>query len=198
MCHLRTDNADIDRATTNQWLNTSSFKGQTEDFILAGQDQSISTRACQSRILNNGADPNFRPCTVREETVDNAVLACPKSVHISMIELLVSYFKLPHTEKWYEHIQQSVIESTELTILCDFTINTDRKIEANEPNNTIKKSEDNICIMIDITVLADKNISLKEFQKLSKLKNLKLRLQKCGKSPSGNKTSWRRRNDVSL
>ena len=55
MCHLRTANADIDRATTNQWLNTSSFKGQTEDFILAGQDQSISTRACQSRILNNGA-----------------------------------------------------------------------------------------------------------------------------------------------
>ena len=45
MCHLRTDNADIDRATTNQWLNTSSLKGQTEDFILAGQDQSISTRA---------------------------------------------------------------------------------------------------------------------------------------------------------
>ena len=45
---------------------------------------------------------------------------------------------------------------------------TDRKIEANEPNITIKKFEENICIMIDVTVLADKNISLKEFQKLSK------------------------------
>ena len=36
--------------------------------------------------------------------------------------------------------------------------------------------------MIDVTVLADKNIPLKEFQELSKYKDLKLRLQKCGNS----------------
>ena len=60
---LRTDNADVDRATTHQWLSNSSLTGETEDFVLTAQDQSIFTRAYQSRILNNGADPNCRLCT---------------------------------------------------------------------------------------------------------------------------------------
>ena len=60
---LRTDHADVDKATTHQWLSRSSLKGETEGFILAAQDQSISTRVYQIRILKNGADPNCRLCT---------------------------------------------------------------------------------------------------------------------------------------
>ena len=63
---LRTDNADVDRATTHQWLSSSSLKGETEGFILAAQDKSISTRAYQSRILNNGACPDCKVCTERK------------------------------------------------------------------------------------------------------------------------------------
>ena len=51
----------------------------------------------------------------------------------------------------------------------DFTINTDRKIEVNRKN-----FEENTCIMIDVKVPADKNISLKKFQKLSKCKYLEI------------------------
>ena len=39
---LRTDHADVDKATTHQWLSSSSLKGETEGFILTTQDQSIS------------------------------------------------------------------------------------------------------------------------------------------------------------
>ena len=73
--YSRTDNADIDKATIYQWLSSSSLKGECEDFILAVQDQNISTRAWQSRILNNGADTNYKLYTQSEETVDHAVLA---------------------------------------------------------------------------------------------------------------------------
>ena len=65
---LRTGNADVDRATTHQWRSSSSLKGETEGFILVAHDQSISTWAYQSRILNSGADPNFRLCREREST----------------------------------------------------------------------------------------------------------------------------------
>ena len=70
--------------------------------------------------------------------------------------ILCKNFNLPHTEKWYEHTPQQVIESTEITILWDVTINVD-------------------------TVPADKHISLKEFQKLSKYKNLKTEVTKMWK-----------------
>ena len=56
---LRTDNAHADRATTHQWLISSSSKEENEGFILAAHIyKSISTQAYQSRILKNGADPN--------------------------------------------------------------------------------------------------------------------------------------------
>ena len=104
-----------------------------------------------------------------------------------MIESLVSYTgyyvktSTCPTQKWYEHTPQPVTESTEVTILWNFTINTDRKIEANQPDITIKNSEENTYITIDVTVPADKNISLKEFQKLSKYKDLEIEVTKMWK-----------------
>ena len=41
---LRTDNGDVDRTTTRQWLRSCSLKGETEGFTLAVQDQSLATR----------------------------------------------------------------------------------------------------------------------------------------------------------
>ena len=62
-CRLRSDNADVDRATTHQSLSSSSLKEKTEGFILAAQDQKIFTRAYQLRIIKNGADTDCRLCT---------------------------------------------------------------------------------------------------------------------------------------
>ena len=54
---LRTDNGDVDRATTHQWLSSSSLKGETEDFTLAAQNQSLPTRMYQVKIFKNGTGP---------------------------------------------------------------------------------------------------------------------------------------------
>ena len=54
---LRTENGNVDRTTTHQWLSSSSLKGETEGFILAAQDQSLVTRVYQAKILKNWTDP---------------------------------------------------------------------------------------------------------------------------------------------
>ena len=120
-------------ATTHQWLSSSSLKGQIEGFILVDQDQSISTQAYQSRILNNGADPICRLWTERKKTVDHVASACPTIVNTEYLQrhdqvasfihwisykdltcptqkngvnihwILCKNFNLPHTEKWYKH-----------------------------------------------------------------------------------------------
>lgn len=63
---LRTDYADVDRSKTHHWLSSLDLKGETEGFIFAAQDQTISIRAYKERILNNGADANCRLCKERE------------------------------------------------------------------------------------------------------------------------------------
>ena len=83
---LRTDNADVDRATTHYWISSSILEGEPEAFILAAQDQSISTQAFQSRILNNGVALNCRLCTQSEETVDHTVLARPTIFNVVYLQ----------------------------------------------------------------------------------------------------------------
>ena len=74
--------------------------------------------------------------------------------------ILCKNFNLLLTEK-------PVTKSAEVTIvimeLWDFTTNTDRKIEANRPDIITENFEENTGIMVDVTVPADQNISLKEF-----------------------------------
>ena len=109
----------------------------------------IASWVYQTRILKNGADPNCRLCTEQEETVDHIISACPtiaNSEYLRRHDRVAKFihrtrcknFNLPNTEKWYEHTPQPVIESTEVTVLWDFTIHTDRKIDANRPDIIIK------------------------------------------------------------
>ena len=72
----------------------------------------------------------------------------------SLVLYIGYYVKIvtcPTQKKWYEHVLQSVTESTEVTNLWDFTINTDRKIEANQPDVIIKSFEENTFISIHVS-----------------------------------------------
>ena len=110
---LTTDHADVNRATTHQWLRSSRLKCETEGYILAAQDQSISTRVYQTRILKNDTDPNCRLCTGEEEIVDHIISACPTIVNSEYMQrndrvakfihwTLPKNCNLPHSEKWHE------------------------------------------------------------------------------------------------
>ena len=66
-----------------------------------------------------------------------------------------------------------------LTIIWDMPVNADRTIKANRPDIIVKYSVNSTCKLIDMTVLSDRNIALKEIEKKSKYKDLELR--ECGK-----------------
>ena len=92
--------------------------------------------------------------TEREETVDHIVPVCLTIVNTEYFQsydsvttfirwILCKNVNLPDTKKWYEQTPQPVTESAEVTILWDFTINTDRKIKAKRIDITIKNFEEN-------------------------------------------------------
>lgn len=56
----KTDNSDVEKATTHECLSSSNPKEERNGFILAAQNQSIPTRLYQSKILKNGGlTPNI-------------------------------------------------------------------------------------------------------------------------------------------
>ena len=55
-----------------------------------------------------------------------------------------------------------------------FQCYTDRKIDVNGPDMIIKNHEKQTSIMMDVAVPSDQNVSLKDFKKFSKYKDLEI------------------------
>ena len=112
-----------------------------------------------------------------EETVDQIKSGCPSIVNIEHLQrhdqvityihwILHKHYEIPHTEKWYKHAPEPV-EGNNIMVLWDFAVLSDRKIDANRPG-IIKHFKEQTYTMLDVSVAADKNILLKEFDKVSK------------------------------
>ena len=61
------------------------------------------------------------------------------------IYLLGNMYNAPYAQNWYKHKPQRVVETEGGTILWNFSIQTDRIIQANSPdlNNEITKMQTN-------------------------------------------------------
>jgi hypothetical protein len=181
--------ADTDVKNTNRWLKSSGLKSETEGFIVAAQDQSLSTRSYHSYIIKDGTDPKCRLCNEYNETVDHIISGCPVLANNEYTERhnkvagyihwnICKHYNVDVCEKWYEHTPQKVVEKDHTTIMWDMPIITDRKIEANRPDIVVKDKHDNICYMIDVSVPKDSNVGLKELEKKSKYKDLEIEMSK--------------------
>ena len=90
----------------------------------------------------------------------------------------VSTINAPYAKNWYEHKPHKVVETESATILWDFPIHTDKKIQANKPDITIKDHKEKTCKLTGFTFPMDINISAKEFEKLSKYRDLQIEVEK--------------------
>eukprot|EP00795_Rhopilema_esculentum_P008488 gene8488-14486_t len=189
---LRSKDADVDQTHTHQWLRSAGLKAETEGFLLAAQDQTLSTRNYQANILKNGADPKCRYCNEQCETVDHLVSRCAvlapneyKARHDRVGQCLhwkiCHHFGVETPKHWYEHHPDPVVEGDNVSILWDFPVYTDRTINAYRPDIIIKDRNEETCLLIDMSIPTDRNISSKEFDKLSKYKDLEIEIQKMWK-----------------
>ena len=185
----RASEADVDTRRTHQWLSSSGLKAETEGFIIAAQDQSLNTRNYQANILKSNCNPKCRLCDDKLETIDHIVAGCSvlagteyKTRHDRIGQYLhwtiCRHYGVPYAQNWYEHNPEPVTEGDQVTILWDFPIHTDRTIKANRPDIVVKDLNKKKCTLIDMTVPADRNIAPKEFEKLSKYKDLEIEIQK--------------------
>lgn len=57
-------------------------------------------------------------------------------------------------------------------------VHTDREIRANRPDIIIKDKKNKMCYLIDMTVPSERNVSVKEIEKLSKYKDLEIEINR--------------------
>ena len=80
---------------------------------------------------------------------------------------------LEHTEKWYEHIPEGVVENEEVKVLWDINVQCDNVIEARRPDIIVINKKERKGIIIDIAVPADVRVGEKEREKVEKYQDLK-------------------------
>ena len=71
-----------------------------------------------------------------------------------------------------------MLENEKCKILCDFAIQTDEEIEHRRPDIVVIDKEKREFKIIDIAVLGDQNIKVKELEKITKYQDLRLQGQK--------------------
>ena len=93
-----------------------------------------------------------------------------------------------HTNKWYMHNQESVVEKETHKLLWDFEIQTDHQISA-RPDLIIINNKKRICRIVDFVVPADNKVKLKECEKKDKYLDLAWELKKTVEHESDDNTN---------
>ena len=188
----RTTHANVSTSQTYQWLRSAGLKAETEGLLFAAQDQSLPTNNYKTNISKVTTNDLCRICKNNKETIDHLIAGCSTIAPTEYLERHNKIGRYLHwnickdagievSQKWYEHVPDPVIETEEKTILWDFSIHTDRTIKANRPDLIIKDKKTKKCLLIDVAVPADKNVTIKEFEKRSKYKDLEIEIQRMWK-----------------
>ncbi len=180
--HLRQTKEDMAKESW-QWLKRGSLKRQTESLIIAAQDQALRTNYRKAKIEKTTTCSKCRLCKDKDETVSHLISECSKiaqteykhrhdkvaaAVHWSICKK----HDLPHTEKWYDHRAEAVIQNDKVKLLWDFNIQTDKVIEARRPDLVLVNKETKECQIIDIAIPGDVRVIRKEDEKIEKYREL--------------------------
>jgi hypothetical protein len=66
------------------------------------------------------------------------------------------------TDKRYSHTPKPVCEREDVTVLWNQGVHTVREVTANKQDIIIKNKKDKRCILIDVAIPADRNVTQKE------------------------------------
>ena len=126
--YLKDTEDKIDKAKTWQWLTNGELKKETEDLLLAAQEQAVRTKAINCRRDGTSDSCKYRLCNTKDETVDHLVCACSKIAQTDYKEKhdkvatmlhwnLCKKYSIPTTNNWRKHKVEKVLETDNVKIL---------------------------------------------------------------------------------
>ena len=161
------------------WLRNGDLKKETECMILAAQGQALRTNYVKFRIDHSCISPKCRMFGVKDETVWHVIGECSKLAgteykrrHDNLAEIIhrtkCIKYGFSTAERWYEHNHEKVLESREVKILLDFSVQTNHEIETRKPGRIVIDKTSRECHFIEITCPLDWSILARENSKVDK------------------------------
>jgi hypothetical protein len=187
--YLKSLDENVCKELTFSWLTESDLKPGTEALIIAAQDQALNTNAHKSKILKLNVDSRCRMCKQHDETVAHIVSGCQtlandqyKKRHNHVAKrlhwTLCRRYGIETPEQWWKHDINNVIETNETKILWDFSIRTDRVIQAHKPDIVVVDKKTKKCQIIDVACPLDMNVAKKEMEKITKYQDLRIEIER--------------------
>jgi hypothetical protein len=104
----------VDNEQSYWWLKCGNIKGETENTIVAAQDQAISTNYFKKKILKDEVDSKCRLCKQHQEAIDHLTSECPilvknrylmthDKVGAHLCYSICKALGIKTTDKWYIH-----------------------------------------------------------------------------------------------
>ena len=161
--------------------------------ILAAQDQALPTKHRKIRIEKQRGDPTCRLYGEREETIMHVLSECKKIAQTEYKKRhdkvttwthwrLCQIYNLLHSNNWYEHLAETVIETPQVKILWDFNIQTDKVIDARHPDIVVTNKDKRESWIVDIAIPGDLRVREKEIEKREKYQDLAMEIRRLWKT----------------
>ena len=187
--YFREIDGQVDNKYQWAWLRHSGFTPETEGFIMALQEQAVSTNLIKCRIYKLPVSPSCRLCHSHDESVDHLLSSCTFLVQVQYKQRhdKVAAFIHWHLAKdagfqvctnWWEHSPDRVLCSQSCKILWDYTIITDRHLAHNRPDITVVFPNDKKAFLVDIAIPGDSRITSKVLEKQTRYTDLKIEVEK--------------------
>ena len=179
-----------------EWLKKGYLKKETEGLILAAQDQAIRTNSVKKYVDKLDVSAMCRMCGKRDENISHLVSECEQLAqkhykcwrHDNVLKVVYWYicgkFGIDRANKPYEQVIDSgnrVVETNEIKLLWDFSIQTDRKIDHNKPDILLLLKKEKVCFLIDAACPFDTRVERKEQEKMDNYADLKMEILKIWK-----------------
>ena len=164
-----------------QWIKSGFVSKSVEGFMFAAQEQALRTRWLRANIEKEDISQNCRVCGKQMETIVHLVAGCEvlakgayKRRH-DRVGLRV-YWEMCRksgvkcAEKWYEEVPDPVRVSEDLKkeIWWDRKVETSVKMDCIRPDVVLIDREKGECVIVDFSVPWDKNVQVKEQEKIDK------------------------------
>ena len=174
----------IDKTRSVCWLK-SHVHSESESTILAIQNQAITTRVLQVKIMKMSIPSIMcRLCGEHEESVVHLLAACPSLAATAYLyrhnlvagvvhwHLMRLHGFLPGSSCWFTHRPPAVVESSVVKILWDFSLQSASHYLSNRPDIVLFDYDLKKIYFIEVSCPADVNVPSKEQEKLQKYQSL--------------------------